>query len=290
MDMLAVLGPTASGKSALAMRLARERGGEIVAADALMVYRGFDVGTNKPTAAEQAEIPHHLIDVCAWDEPMQAGAYAVLAEKAVREIQVRGRVPILVVGTYLYYRALRFGLLEVPAADPVLRADFAAREAADPGWLARELERVDHASFVEAGWGKNLQHLVRALEIFRLTGAPASVLRKAHGFAKARFSAEVFGLAPDRGQLARRIDARVQEMMDHGWIEEVRSLLASGVPIDARPMQAVGYRDLARALTAGTDPRACLPEIQAQTRQYARRQRSFFKQEKEVTWKEGFGT
>jgi tRNA dimethylallyltransferase len=195
----------------------------------------------------------------------------------VRDILARGRLPIVVVGTYLYYRALRYGLLPVPPADQALRAELLGRGAE---WIAREVERVDLESFVEAGRGKNHQHLLRALEIFRLTGTPASVLKKAHGFLAPRYEAEIIGLTPEREELVKRIDARVEEMFAKGWVDEVRSLRQSGVPIDARPMQAVGYREIALALENGSDPRSAIPSIQAQTRQYARRQVSFFRQEK----------
>ncbi len=289
-EILAVLGPTASGKSALALRLCEQLGGEIIATDALMVYRGFDIGTNKPSADERARVPHHLIDVRDWNEPMNAAVYSELAAQAIRDILARGKRPVMVVGTYLYYRALLYGLVEVPASDPATRAELEACEAREPGFLAREVARVDPESFREAGSGKNLHRLVRALEIFRLTGSPASVLRRAHGFPSARFRAQAVVLKPDRLQLAERIDRRVAEMFRRGWVDEVRGLLERGVPPEARPMQAVGYRSIALALGSGpVDERALGERIAAETRQYARRQRSFFKQEETAATLECFG-
>jgi tRNA dimethylallyltransferase len=288
--LTAILGPTASGKSALALHLAETSGGEIVAADALMVYRDFDIGTNKPDAQERARIPHHMLDVHRWDEPMHAGAYAALASRVVDDILARGKRPIVVVGTYLYYRALVYGLLEVPASEPHVRQALLDEEQRDPGFLAREVARIDPKSFAEAGGGKNLPRLVRALEIHRTTGQQASALREAHGFKAPRYDVEVIGLAPSKEALNARIEGRAALMLERGWIEEVQALLASGVSPEARPMQAVGYREIALALASGTvDRRTLAQSITVQTRQYARRQRSFFKQEPNVRWVQGFG-
>lgn len=286
--MFAILGPTASGKSSLALRLAERERGEIVACDALMVYRGFDVGTNKPTQAERAAVPHHGLDVCEASEVMQAARYSELALAWVTDIERRGKVPILVVGTYLYFRALVHGLGPLPPANQTLRDEFAARESSESGWIAREVARVDPESFAEAH-GANLPRLVRALEVFRLTGTPASVLRKEHGFVSRRLSPKVWVLDPPREKLSDRIELRVREMWDSGWVDEVRRLIAAGVHVDARPMQAVGYRAIAAMLRGEMSEMAAKASIAMETRQYARRQRSFFKQEREALRHPCFG-
>jgi tRNA dimethylallyltransferase len=281
---VAILGPTASGKSALAMAVATANDGEIVACDALMVYRGLDVGTNKPTAAERTRVPHHLVDVCDPTDDMEAGRYGELALAAVADINARGKLAVIVVGTYLYYRALVHGLGPLPKGSPALRAELTEKERADPGYLAREVARIDPESFKEAN-GKNLPRLIRALEVFLLSGQSASALRAAHGFASRRLQTKTIVLRPDRALLNARIDARVQHMFAAGWKDEVAALLARGVPLTARAMQAVGYRDIATA----PDAPALVEQIATATRQYARKQASFFRQEAGAEVFAGFG-
>lgn len=283
--VIAILGPTASGKSALALATAARLPAEIVACDALMVYRGFDVGTNKPTPAERARVPHHLLDVCQYDEQMQAARYSELALAAVHAIHARGRTPILVVGTYLYYRALVYGLGPLPEGSQTLREELVGKGAE---WIAAECARVDPASYAEAN-GKNLPRMVRAVEVFILTGKPASELRRAHGFTTPRLAVDAYVLAPERAALHARINARVRQMWESGWRDEVLRLLDAGVPREARAMQAVGYRDVAEWIVAGGSEAELLERIAAQTRQYARRQSSFFKQETSARVLRGFG-
>ena len=282
--IVAIFGPTAGGKSALAMSLAEARGGEIVACDAVMVYRGFDIGSNKPTAGERARLPHHLLDVCDANQPMNAARYAELAEEAITSVAARGRLPVVVVGTFLYYRALVYGLGALPPSEPVLRAELLQREADAPGFLAREVERIDPVSFREAN-GKNLSRLVRALEVFRLSGERASDLRAAHGFATARYAVERIGLRPPREVLWQRIAERARAMLDSGLVEEVERLRHS-VDRSARPMRALGYAQVNDAIDAGEIDRPAVAEaISVATRQYARRQASFFKKEPGIAWR-----
>ena len=284
--LLAIFGPTASGKSALALRRAAERPSEIIACDAVMVYRGFDIGANKPSAEERAAVPHHLLDVCDATEAMNAARWAELARAAVAEIHARGRQPVLVVGTFLYYRALVYGLGALPPSQPALRAELLAAEARDPGYLAREVARVDPESFAEAH-GKNLPRLVRALEVFRLSGERASALRAAHGFAEAHSDVERVGIEPPREALIMRIAERVHEMWKKGLLEEVRTLRAQ-VPHDAMAMRALGYAQVNDALSGGAvDAEHVCEQIAIATRQYARRQRSFMRKEAGVVWTTG---
>ena len=282
---IAIFGPTASGKSALALSFAEAVGGEIVACDAQMVYRGFDVGTNKPSADEQARVPHHMLDVCAANDEMQAARYGDAALAVVAALNARGKVPVIVVGTYLYYRALVHGLGPLPKSDPAVREEIVRM---GPDAIAEEVRRVDPESYEEAK-GKNLPRLVRALEVFRITGQKASALKKEHAFAEKRLDVAGVALRPDRDALKQRIDARVLAMWNNGWRDEVRSLLAAGVREDARAMQAVGYRDIAEHLRTGEREAAVIAKIQAATRQYARRQLSFMRQESSAEVFAGFG-
>ncbi len=279
--IVAIFGPTASGKSALAMRLAEERGGEIVACDAVMVYRGFDIGSNKPKPKERAQVPHHMLDVCEANEEMNAARYALLAAQAIDDIGKRGQLPIVVVGTFLYYRALVYGLGALPPSHPPLRQELLSREKEEPGFLAREVARVDPASFDEAK-GKNLPRLVRALEVFKMTGQRASDLRTAHGFADPRYQVERLGLAPDRATLHARIFQRAEAMLADGLIAEVIGLRQK-VDKNARPMRALGYAQVNDALDAHVEPSA--EKIAIATRQYARRQEVFFRKEKGIDWR-----
>lgn len=282
---IVIMGPTASGKSALAMELCAANGGEIVVCDALMVYRGFDIGTNKPSADERARVPHHMLDVLGYDDAMDAQRYGEQAFAIVEAIAQRGKTPVIVVGTYLYYRALVYGLGPLPKSDPALRSELLAK---GHEWIASEVARVDPESHAEAH-GRNLPRLVRALEVFMLTGRTASSLRKEHGFAKPRIDVDAFVLRPDREALIARIDRRVDQMWRAGWCDEVLRLLDAGVPIAARAMQAVGYREIAAFLRDGGDERAVRDQIAVATRQYARRQSSFFQKETNASVLTAFG-
>lgn len=283
-DVLAIFGPTASGKSALAAARAQVRPSEIVVCDAVMVYRGFDIGANKPTAEERAAVPHHMLDVCGTAEKMDAARWATLAAQAIAEIHSRGRQPIVVVGTFLYYRALVYGLGALPPSQAPLRAELLAEEARDPGFLAREVAVVDPDSFAEAN-GKNLPRLVRALEVFRITGERASAMRTAHGFAEPRYAVERVGIDPPREELNERIALRVREMWQRGLVDEVRAL-REHVPRDAMAMRALGYAQVNAALDAdAVDAETVCEAISVATRQYARRQRSFMRKENGVEWK-----
>ena len=268
------------------MSRAAERPSEIVACDAVMVYRGFDIGANKPTPQERSATPHHLLDVCEAVEQMNAARWAALAARAVADIRARGKRPILVVGTFLYYRALVYGLGALPPSQAPLRAELLAQEQRDPGFLAREVAIVDPASFAEAH-GRNLPRLVRALEVFRLTGERASALRAAHGFAQPRYEVERVGIDPPRAGVDARIRRRVREMWQHGLLDEVKAL-RERAPHHAMPMRALGYAQVNDALAAGeiVEDQVC-EAIAVATRQYARRQRSFMRKESGILWNTG---
>ncbi len=274
-----MLGPTGSGKSALGLALAERFDGEIVSCDSAAVYRGFDIGTDKLPPAARRGIPHHLVDVADPRDSYTAARYARDASEAVLAILARGRLPILVGGTGFYYRALTRGLFPGPARDDRLR-DRLRRVALRRGgaFLHRMVARVDPESARRILPGDQVR-LVRALEVYFLTGRTLT----AH-FAETvppLPGVEVAGLLLQVPSpvLRDRIEARVQDQLARGWLDEVRGLLASGVPRDAHPFGALGYRQLLQHLDGAIDARAARDRIVAETRQYARRQLIWFRKE-----------
>jgi tRNA dimethylallyltransferase len=269
----ALLGPTASGKSSLAMELAQRHPVEIVSIDSAQVYRGMDVGTAKPSAGERQAVPHHLIDLVDPTEAYSAGRFREDALGAVAGILARGKVPLLVGGTMLYYRALAAGIDALPPADPATRAQIDA-EAAAKGWpaLHAELAKVDPAAAARLQPGDS-QRIQRALEVFRLTGTPISGLRSGKP-AALPFELRAFALVPaDRAALHERIARRFDAMLAAGLVDELRSLrekfaLSAQLPA----MRAVGYRQAWRHLEGEIDARALRETGIAATRQLAKRQ------------------
>jgi tRNA dimethylallyltransferase len=274
----ALLGPTASGKSGLALALSRQLPLEIVSLDSAQVYRGMDIGTAKPSAAERAAVPHHLLDLIDPDQAYSAGQWRAAAIRAVTEALGRGKLPLLVGGTMLYYRSLVAGLDELPQADPALRAAIDA-EAAQRGWpaLHAELEKVDPGTARRVPPGDS-QRIQRALEVFRLTGKPLSSL---HGASRAPLPFEIRAFAlvpPDRAQLHARIAERFDQMLREGLVEELEALrkrfdLQAGMP----SMRAVGYRQVWEMLEGATDRRTMRDRAVAATRQLAKRQMTWLR-------------
>lgn len=282
--LVAVLGATATGKSALAMALAGELGGEIVNADALQVYRGFDIGTAKPSAEEQARVRHHLIDVLGPRQRFSAGEFARLARQAIEGIRRRGRRPLLVGGSGLYLRALLEGISPVPPGNPRVRRELRRRlELEGLPALMAELERVDPetASRLAAG---DTQRVLRALEVAEVSGVPLSRWIRRQPFGERRLAAVKVGLTLPRAILYDRIAARVAQMMDRGWLEEVRGLLERGLQPDFPAFQAIGYRQLVRHLRGKETLQDALDDIIRQTRRFAKRQETWFRREPDVTW------
>jgi tRNA dimethylallyltransferase len=281
-DLLAVVGPTASGKTALAVSLAERLGGEIVSADSVQVYRGFDVGSGKPTAEELARAPHHLVSVLDPLDLIDAASWAERAARAIDDIRARRRVPIVCGGTFLWVKALLFGLARAPAADAELRrrhqaiADAEGRRA-----LHARLRAVDPESAARLH-PNDLVRVSRALEVFELTGKPLSAWQREHAFASVRHRARLVALRCEPDVLTERIRARVRAWLAGGWIEEVESLLARGWG-GARAMGSVGYAQV-RAMLAGELPREQLETaIVRATRVFARRQRTWL-HHAEVIW------
>jgi tRNA dimethylallyltransferase len=283
---LALVGPTASGKTALALEIARHWPVEIISVDSALVYRGMDIGTAKPSAAEQAQVPHHLIDIRDPAESYSAADFARDTERLIAEIRARGRHPLLVGGTMLYLKALMEGLDELPAADPEFRARLEAR-AELQGWpaLHAELARVDPESAARLA-PRDAQRIGRALEVWHLTGQPLSALwgrTRQAGAPRPLSSAHLISLEPDdRSWLHARIDLRFQQMMAQGFLAEVQGLRTRDDLTPALPsMRCVGYRQawawLDHLHSQGlsptlTDPASMVQQGQAATRQLAKRQ------------------
>ena len=268
---LCLAGPTAAGKTAAALAIAQALPVEIVSVDSALVYRGMDIGTAKPSAGERAQVPHHLIDLIEPTEAWSAAQFIAEARRLVGEIRARGRLPLLVGGTMLYFKALLDGLDEMPPADAAVRAALDA-EAAANGWpaLHAELARVDPATAARLPPG-DAQRIQRALEVFRLTGRPISSFHRARG--PAPDTPPLLSLEPaSRAWLHERIAQRFMQMLDAGFVDEVRALRARGDLHPALPsMRCVGYRQAWEALDA--DDLAALPERGiAATRQLAKRQ------------------
>lgn len=276
--LLAVVGPTASGKSGLALALSELAGGELVTVDSAQVFRGLDVGTAKPTLAERAAVPHHLIDVIEPTAQWSAAEFAREAEVVIAGVRARGRVPILCGGTGLWLRALTHGIFQAPDIDPDLRAAVRRElEERGPHALHAELSRVDPVAAARIA-PNDPQRIGRALEVYRQVGTPISTLQAEHGFREVRHRLVAVELHWPKDQLAARIEARARGMYAGGLVEETQAALSRGVPRDAPGLSIIGYRDAVR-LCLGELPRdeALLATIVA-TRQYAKRQRNWFRQ------------
>lgn len=283
--IVVLTGPTAAGKSALALALAERLGGEIISADSMQVYRGLDIGTAKPTREERMRVRHHLVDVADPEETYNAGRFRIEAEAAIREVVTRRRVPIVCGGTGLYMKALLHGLMPGPARDERIRAELEnAWDRGKRGDLLLELLRVDPD--VAARLHPNDRtRIVRALEVWRVSGRPLSSFQEQHGFAGSHYAALRFGVCPERGELYRRIDRRVLEMLEAGWVAEVRGLLDRGCPPGCPALQSIGYRQLVRFLCDGGNLDGVAREIQRETRHLAKRQLTWFRRS-ELTWVE----
>jgi tRNA dimethylallyltransferase len=289
--LIVVAGPTGAGKSALALDLAGAFGGEIVNFDSLQLYRGFDVGTAKTPVSARRLIPHHLFDVLNPSDGYSAGDYARLARNIIFEITQRGRLPIAVGGSGFYLRALLDGLPPLPPRDPELRARLADRaqralEQGRPGSTHRLLTRLDPAAAARIH-ARDVQKTIRALEIRLVTrrGLPApETAEPLRGYQILRI-----GLNPDRAQLFERLNTRVQSMFSGGLIEEVRSLLAGGATGDEKPFESLGYKQALQYIRGQAGLEQAILSTQIETRQYAKRQWTWFRRDRTIEWIDGFG-
>jgi tRNA dimethylallyltransferase len=282
--VVAIAGPTAAGKSGVALALAERLGGEIINADALQVYRGFDIGTAKPSREERARIPHHLIDVLDPEERYSAGEFARRARAAIAGVRDRGRLPIVVGGSGLYQRALIDGICSLPPPDPRLRAALERRLASEgPAPLRAELAEVDPEAAARLPSGDR-QRLLRALEVARVTGEPLSAWIARQPFGRERLPAVRIGLTLPRAILYDRIAVRVARMVRQGWVGEVAALLDRGLTPLLPAFQAIGYRQIADHLLGRCGLREALEQTVRATRRFAKRQLTWFCREPEVTW------
>jgi tRNA dimethylallyltransferase len=281
-DLLAVVGPTASGKTALAIALAERLGGEIISADSVQIYRGFDIGSGKPTVLELARAPHHLVGAFDPLDAVDAAAWSRLAEAAIADVRARGRVPIVCGGTFLWVKALLFGLAQAPAASPAARERHRAivEEGGRPALHAR-LREVD-AETAGRLHPNDFVRVSRALEVHELSGKPMSAWQREHGFARPRHRARMVAIACDPAALTERITARARAWLSAGWTDEVEALLAKGFG-EARAMASVGYAEVRSALAGEMEPGELETRIVRATRVFARRQRTWLNHA-DVTW------
>jgi len=291
-------GPTAVGKSEIALRLAERIGGEIISVDSMQVYRGLDIGTAKPSPAARARVPHHLIDICELTESFDAAQFARLAHRTVAEIQSRGHLPILCGGTGLYFKAFLEGLDEMPSADAKLRAEL---EATPLEKLLEELRERDPVTYGKID-KKNPRRVIRALEVLRLTGKPFSEQKSRWGETTGEPKAgpsrrddrtarraiptktNFFVLTRQPDDLRQRIDARVDEMFARGLVDETRELLKRGLEQNKTAMQAIGYRQVVEHLRGERSLTETIELVKTRTRQFAKRQLTWFRAQSDLEW------
>jgi tRNA dimethylallyltransferase len=286
--LVAVLGPTGSGKSELALRIAEEFNGEVVNCDSLQVYRHFDIGTAKLPIAERRGIPHHLIDIVDPNELFTAGEFARLARQVVAGITAHGKLPIVAGGTGFYLRALVDGLFVGPSRDDALRTRLAEREKRRPGSLHRLLTRFDRASARKIH-ANDVPKVMRALEVCLLTRRPVSQLFREGRDALQGYRVLKLGLLPDREVLYRGLDARCAAMFESGLVQEVRHILSLGFTPQCKPFESHGYKQALQLIKGELSPRDAVFYAQRNTRQYAKRQITWFRRETGLVWLRGFG-
>jgi tRNA dimethylallyltransferase len=283
--VIAIGGPTASGKSSLAMTLAELIPIEIINFDSMQVYRGMDIGTAKPDTMELATVPHHLLDLRDPDETFSVGQYIPLFRKTVRAIAAREHLPVAVGGTGLYLRGALGGLFEGPERDDELREEMRSLEADDPGILYSMLEERDSETAARTK-PRDMVRIIRALEVFELTGMPISELQREHSFTDRPFDVSIYCLNPEREMLYRWIEERVEEMIREGLLDEVRGLRGREYGRNLTSMKALGYRELMAHLDGETSLDEAVELIKRNTRRYAKRQLTWFKGEEGVRWLE----
>jgi tRNA dimethylallyltransferase len=282
--ILVIVGPTAVGKTSVALQLAPELNAEIVSADSMQIYRGMDIGTSKPTAGERRRVAHHLIDVVDPDESFHAAQFQEAADRAIEDIHARGKTAMIVGGTGLYVKVLLHGLFEDPGVDKsnmweekinyykaLGEEPHKKLESLDPS-AARRIHPNDHV------------RARRALEVFLRTGKSITDLQKKHGFQQDRYKALTIGLTMDRESLFERINARVDEMVRAGFPEEVRGLMATGYARDLPSMRSLGYRDMTKVIAGEMEMSEAVRLFKRDTRRYAKRQYTWFCNQEKVEW------
>lgn len=278
-DVICIMGATATGKSSLAVRLAQEFGGEVIGADSMQIYKGFDIGTGKITPDEMQEIPHHLVDCFHPLFHFSAGAFRDAAAFLVERVASRGNLPIIAGGTGLYIRALLEGLADVGYSDLALRKRLTLRgRAKGSPYMHKVLERLDPVSAGRIAPGDS-QRILRALEYRLVTGHTLSSRLRKQSKKKDRYNSLKLYLWMDRAALRKRIDSRIETMFEQGWIGEVDNLLSNGIPYDCGAMRAIGYREIVQYLRKEVSLEEAKSKIRTATHQYAKRQETWFKKE-----------
>jgi tRNA dimethylallyltransferase len=284
--LVAVVGPTASGKTAAAHELAKRAGAEIISADSMAIYRGMDIGTAKPTLEERQEVPYHLVDVVDPDEVFTVADYQDCAVEAIEDIIARGRLPVIAGGTGLYIRAVIDGL-NIPASgiDPELRARL-KQEADEKGGerLHKRLAEVDPVT-AKRLHPNDVKRIIRALEVYEQSGRPMSeIVEETKPKAPRYPGAILYGLTMDREKLYHRIEDRIDEQIERGLVEEVRQLLDSGYDVDLPAMQGLGYKEIAAYLKGESDLNSAIQTLKQSTRRFAKRQYTWFRADKRIRW------
>jgi tRNA dimethylallyltransferase len=284
-DIVIVQGPTASGKSDLAVRLAQEFSGEIINADSMQVYRGMDIGSAKPSRQMLDSVPHHLVSIIEPDQPFSAADFCRAAHEAIRDIHRRGNKAIIVGGTGLYIKVLTRGLIDSPGGDETIRSELGAFAAKYGNLeLYRRLSVVDPVT-ADKLHPNDLLRIIRALEVLQMTGRPISELRNEHRFGDTTgYRYLKVGIAIDREELYRRIDDRVERMMEIGLVEEVEGLFAKGYSPMLKPMLSLGYRQICDFLMGKYTLQEAVRLIKRDTRRYAKRQMTWFRRDNEIIW------
>ena len=289
LPLLVVIGPTASGKSALAISLAKQLRGEILACDSTQLYRGFDIGTAKPDEKERDGIAHHLIDVLDPAEDATAGGYRDFALKVLADVRARQLLPIVTVGTGLYLRALLEGLADLPLRSEELRDRLrASSRKRGPAHLHRVLRRMDPETALKIA-PTDEQKVIRAVEVCLLTRKPISEVHRAGRKPLQGWEPLKIGLAPTRDLLYARIHERTDAMLERGWMKEVEALASSGFAENSKPFQFIGYRELLAVLRGTMKLEDARAAIQQTTRNYAKRQITWSRKDKSIRWFDGTG-
>jgi tRNA dimethylallyltransferase len=289
LPLIVVVGPTASGKSALAVALARALQAEIIACDSTQLYRGVNIGTAKPTLEERQTVAHHLIDVLDASEAATAGGYRDLALAVLGDMRKRGRLPILTVGTGLYMRALLEGLADLPLRSEELRERLrASSNKHGARHLHGVLQRMDSEAAAKIA-PSDEQKLIRAIEVCILTRKPISEVHRAGRKPLDGWRTLKVGLMPSRELLYERIDTRTAAMIESGWLDEVRGLLAAGIVENAKIFDFIGYREMLGVLRGDLTMEKARAAIQSATRHYAKRQMTWFRKDKSIRWFAGPG-
>ena len=284
--LVIIVGPTASGKTELAVRLAERFDGEIVNADSMQVYRGMDIGTAKPSPELRQRVPHHLIDIVTPEVNFSASDFRREATAAIGDIHRRGRKVFIVGGTGLYIRALLQGLVDSPRSDELIRRELEelAQQVGNEE-LLRRLAQVDPETAGRLHPNDRLR-IIRAMEVYRQTGRPMSRFRDDHGFAGDYYDCLKIGILVERQELYRRVESRVEEMIERGLIAEVRGLLHAGYCRDLKAMRSIGYKEICACLAGETSLEDAVQLIKRDTRRYAKRQMTWFNKDIEINWLE----